>query len=58
MSKDKGMVLVGPLPDEVQYYYDFMAVPSVNSAHKEVAWAFACFCGGAGKPLLVAHGIK
>ncbi len=56
--KEKGLVLVGPLPEEVQYYYDFVAVPSTNSTNKEVAWQFVRFCGGPGKPLLVANGIK
>jgi molybdate transport system substrate-binding protein len=56
--RDKGVVLVGPLPEEVQFYYDFMAVPSSSSRHKEIAWQFAHFCAGPGKPLLVANGIS
>ena len=54
---DKGMVLVGPLPEELQNYNEYIAVPSAMSTKKEVAWEFARFCGGPGKPLLVANGI-
>ena len=57
-DKKKGMQLVGPLPEEVQHYVEFIAVPSTMSAHKEVAWQFAHFCGGPGKPLLVANGVR
>ena len=56
--KEKGLVLVGPLPEEVQYYYELIAVPLRNSTNKEVAWQFVRFCGGPGKPLLVANGLK
>lgn len=54
----RGLVLVGPLPEEVQFYYDFTVVPASNSPHKDVAWQFAHFCGNEGKPLLAAHGIS
>lgn len=56
-SRERGMVLVGPVPEEVQHYLDFIVVPSVRSTHKDVAWAFAHFCGGPGKPLLAAQGL-
>jgi molybdate transport system substrate-binding protein len=56
--QDKGVQLVGPLPEEVQFYYDFVAVPSSNSRRKDIAWQFAHFCAGPGKPLLVANGIN
>ena len=54
--KDKGLVLVGPLPEEVQLYREFIAVPTTQSPHKEVAREFVRFCGGPGKPLFVANG--
>jgi molybdate transport system substrate-binding protein len=56
--KEKGLVLVGPLPEEVQYYYELIAAPLTRSKNKEVAWEFVRFCGGPGKPLLAANGIK
>jgi molybdate transport system substrate-binding protein len=49
--------LVGPLPEELQHYLDFEAVPSTKTRHKDVAWAFARYCGGPGRPLLVASGV-
>ena len=55
---DKGLVLVGPLPEELQYNLELIAVPSIMSSHKEVAWEFVRFCAGPGKPLLVAHGFS
>jgi len=55
--QDKGVVLVGPLPEAVQYYLEFVAVPTTRTPHKEVAWQFARFCGGPGRPLLAAHGV-
>jgi molybdate transport system substrate-binding protein len=55
---EKGLVLVGPLPEELQYYLELIAVPSIMSTNKEIAWEFVRFCAGPGKPLLVAHGFK
>lgn len=49
--------LVGPLPEELQHYLDFEAVPSTKSRHKDIAWAFVRYCAGPGKPLLVASGV-
>jgi len=54
----KAVKFVGPLPEEVQHYIEFMAVPTLQSRNKEAAWAFVRFCAGAGKPLLVANGIS
>jgi molybdate transport system substrate-binding protein len=56
--KEKGLVLVGPLPEEVQHYYVQVAVPTKNSTNKEVAWEFARFCAGPGKSILAAYGIN
>jgi molybdate transport system substrate-binding protein len=55
---EKGAVLAGPLPEEVQFYREFMAVPTTNSTHKEVAREFVRFCGGPGKSLFVANGFN
>lgn len=55
--KDRGIVLAGPLPEAVQHYLELMAAPSTRTANKEVAWAFVRYCGGPGKPLLVANGL-
>lgn len=56
--KDRGIVLVGPLPEEVQCNLEFIAVPTISSSHKEIAWDFARYCGGPGRPLLVANGVQ
>ena len=53
---DKGLVLAGPLPDEVQFAREFLAIATKNSAHPEVARAFVQFCGGPGKPIMRANG--
>jgi molybdate transport system substrate-binding protein len=54
----KGVVLVGPLPDDIQYYREFIAVPMTASVNKDIAWDFVRFCGGAGKPLFAASGFN
>ena len=54
----QGLALAGPLPEEVQYYREFMAVPSSRSVNQEVAGEFARFCGGPGKALLLANGFN
>lgn len=54
--KDKGVRLVGLLPSEIQYSVRFTAVPMASSRNKELAWRFAHFCAGPGRPLLAAHG--
>jgi molybdate transport system substrate-binding protein len=53
---DRGLVLVGPLPEAVQLVREFVAIPAAGSAEPETARAFVAFCGGAGRPLLAAHG--
>ncbi len=55
--REKGIVSVGPLPEEVQHYLEFMAVPTTISPHKEVAWEFARFCAGPARPILAANGL-
>lgn len=55
---DKGLILVGPLPDAVQYWVEFFAVPMTTSRHKAVAWQFAEFCGTHGRRLLTDHGFS
>lgn len=54
----RGLVLVGAAPEEVQHYIEFVAVPMAASSRKEIAWDFARFCGGPGKPLLAANGFN
>lgn len=44
--KAKGLVNVGLLPDELQRWSEFIAVPTSYSANKELAWDFARYCGG------------
>jgi molybdate transport system substrate-binding protein len=56
--REKSLVIVGPLPEELQIYREFIAVPSSRGPDKEVAWQFVRFCGGAGKPLLLANGFN
>lgn len=56
--REKGIVLAGPLPEELQYYLELMAVPSTKSPHKDVAWKFVRYCGEQGKPLLAANGLN
>jgi molybdate transport system substrate-binding protein len=56
--KEKGLVLVGSLPAEVQNYTAYIAVPMTKSPNKEIAQAFVSFCGGPGKPLFVSAGIE
>jgi molybdate transport system substrate-binding protein len=53
----KGIVVVGPLPEEAQFYREFFAVPTSHSVHKDVAWEFVCYCGGPGRPLFTEHGL-
>jgi molybdate transport system substrate-binding protein len=58
LYKEKGLLLVGPLPADVQNYTAYTAVPMTKSTSKEVAQAFVRFLGGPGKPLFVAAGIE
>jgi molybdate transport system substrate-binding protein len=58
LYKEKGLLLVGPLPAEVQNYTAYTAVPMTKGTNKEVAQAFVRFLGGPAKPLFVAAGIE
>ena len=59
LEKDHGLILVGPLPPEIQNYTSYTAVPMTDAAQKEVARAFVTFLGGpVGKPLFVSAGIE
>ena len=58
LYKEKGLLLVGPLPNEVQNYTAYTAVPMTKGSSKEVAQAFVRFLGGSAKPLFVAAGIE
>jgi molybdate transport system substrate-binding protein len=59
LEKEHGLILVGPLPAEIQNYTSYTAVPMSNSTQKEAAQALVKFLGGpAGKPLFVAAGIE
>jgi molybdate transport system substrate-binding protein len=54
----RGVELVAPLPDEVQHWVEFFAVPTTGSRHKALAWEFARFCGGPGRAILARHGFS
>jgi molybdate transport system substrate-binding protein len=56
--RDRGVALLGPLPPEVQYVREFIAVPASASRNKEAAWAFVRFCDGAGRAILAANGFE
>ena len=59
IEKEKGLVLVGPLPAEIQNYTSYTAVPMSAGTRKEAAQALVTFFGGpAGKPMFVAAGIE
>src|SRR5688572_27948837 len=59
LEKDHGLILVGPLPPEIQNYTSYIAVPTTAAAQKEVARAFVTFLGGpVGRPLFVSAGIE
>jgi len=59
LFKEKGLVLVGPLPAEIQNYTSYVAVPMSAGTQKNVAQVFVRFLGGpTGKPLFVAAGIE
>jgi molybdate transport system substrate-binding protein len=58
LYKEKGLLLVGPLPNEVQNYTAYIAVPMTKGPGKEVAQTFVRFLGGPAKPLFVAAGIE
>lgn len=52
----KGLIFAGPVPDELQHVLEFQAVPMTDSPHKDIAWAFAQYCAGPGRPVLAANG--
>lgn len=59
LEKEHGLVLVGPLPAEIQNYTSYIAVPMSAGSQKAVAQELVKFLGGpAGKPLFVAAGIE
>ena len=59
LGKDHGLILVGPLPPEIQNYTLYTAVPMTAGTQKEVARAFVTFLGGpVGRPLFVSAGIE
>jgi len=59
LYKQKGLLLVGPLPAEVQNYTSYVAAPMTGGSNKEAAQALVRFLGGpVGKPLFVAAGIE
>ncbi|MDH5341478.1 MAG: substrate-binding domain-containing protein [Betaproteobacteria bacterium] len=59
LEKDHGLILVGPLPPDVQNYTSYIAVPMSAGTQKDAAQALVKFLGGpAGKPLFVAAGIE
>ena len=59
LEKERGLILVGPLPPEIQNYTSYTAVPMTAGTQKEIARAFVRFLGGpAGRPLFVSAGIE
>ncbi len=59
LEKDHGLILVGPLPPEIQNYTSYTAVPMTVATQKEIARAFVTFLGGPiGRPLFVSAGIE
>lgn len=58
-EKEHGLILVGPLPAEIQNYTSYTAVPMSAGTQKAVAQELVKFLGGpAGKRLFVAAGIE
>ncbi len=59
LEKEHGLILVGPLPADIQNYTSYTAVPMSAGTNKAVAQALVKFLGGPdGKPLFVAAGIE
>ena len=59
LAKDHGLILVGPLPPEIQNYTSYTAVPMTAGTQKHVARAFVTFLSGpVGKLLFVSAGIE
>lgn len=59
LEKDKGLVLVGPFPPDIQNYTSYIAIPMTAGSQQALAAALVNFLGGpVGKPLFVAAGIE
>ena len=58
LYREKGLLLVGPLPAEVQNYTSYVAASMTGGSNKDAAHAFVRYVGGPGKPLFVAAGIE
>jgi molybdate transport system substrate-binding protein len=56
--KDKGLRLVGPLPEDIQNYTSYTAVAMSAGTNKEEAQQLVRYLGGPGKRLFVAAGIE
>ncbi len=57
--KDKGLLLVGPLPAAIQNYTAYVAVSMTGTPNTEIAGTFVRYLGSpAGKALFVAAGIE
>ena len=54
--EDRGLVIVGPLPDEIQYVRQFILVPMKPCRDIAVARQFVEFAAGPGKPILQSYG--
>lgn len=59
MYRDKGLQLVGPLPEEIQNYTSYVAAPITVASNPDAAKLFLRYLGSpAGKALFEANGIK
>jgi molybdate transport system substrate-binding protein len=59
MYRDKGLQLVGPLPEEIQNYTSYTAALITAAANPDAAKAFLRYLGStAGKALFMENGIK
>lgn len=58
LEKDKGLVLVGAFPADIQNYTSYIALPMSASTNQALAAQLVKFLGGPGKPLFVAAGIE
>jgi molybdate transport system substrate-binding protein len=56
--KGRRLLLVGPAPEEVQHYISFVAVPMRGSKNRDMAWRFAEYLAGPGRPLMLANGFN
>ena len=59
LSREHGLIFVGPLPPEIQHYTSYTAVVMSAGAGQDEAQSLVDFLGGPeGKPLFVAAGIE